>query len=69
MSLNLLRAGLDKSGKPVALSFKVVSQSITQRAFGLPKDTVDPFMIEPRWRLTTSRQPIINWSSKSRCCG
>jgi hypothetical protein len=30
----------------VALNFKVTSQSITQRAFGLPKDTLDPFMAE-----------------------
>jgi isoquinoline 1-oxidoreductase beta subunit len=28
------------------LHFKVTSQSITQRAFGLPKDTMDPFMVE-----------------------
>jgi isoquinoline 1-oxidoreductase beta subunit len=30
----------------VALTFKLTSQSITQRAFGLPKDTLDPFMAE-----------------------
>jgi isoquinoline 1-oxidoreductase beta subunit len=46
MGLNQLSAGLDASGKPVGLSFKVTSQSITQRAFGLPKDTMDPFMVE-----------------------
>jgi isoquinoline 1-oxidoreductase beta subunit len=46
MALNQLEAGLDASGQPVALSFKVTSQSITQRAFGLPKDTLDPFMAE-----------------------
>jgi len=46
MGVNQLQAGLDASGKPVALSFKVVSQSITQRAFGLPKDVLDPFMAE-----------------------
>jgi len=43
---NQLQAGLDASGKPVGLHFKVTSQSITQRAFGLPKDTMDPFMVE-----------------------
>ncbi|MDD0809022.1 xanthine dehydrogenase family protein molybdopterin-binding subunit [Curvibacter sp. RS43] len=45
-AVNQLKAGLDASGKPVALHFKVASQSVTQRAFGLPKDTLDPFMAE-----------------------
>jgi isoquinoline 1-oxidoreductase beta subunit len=44
--VNQLKAGLDASGKPVAMHFKVASQSVTQRAFGLPKDTLDPFMAE-----------------------
>ena len=44
--VNQLKAGLDASGKPVAMHFKVASQSVTQRAFGLPKDTMDPFMAE-----------------------
>ncbi len=46
MGLNQLKAGLDASGQAVALQFKVTSQSVTQRAFGLPKDTMDPFMCE-----------------------
>jgi isoquinoline 1-oxidoreductase subunit beta len=46
MALNQLEAGLDANGMPVAMTFKVTSQSITQRAFGLPKDTLDPFMAE-----------------------
>ncbi len=46
MGVNQLAAGLDASGNPVALHFKVASQSVTQRAFGLPKDTFDPFMAE-----------------------
>jgi len=46
MGVNQLTAGLDASGKPVALHFKVASQSVTQRAFGLPKETYDPFMGE-----------------------
>ncbi len=45
-ALNQLQAGVDKDGNPVALKFKVTSQSVTQRAFGLPKDTLDPFMAE-----------------------
>lgn len=46
LGLNQLQAGLDAKGMPVALSHKVTSQSITQRAFGLPKETLDPFMAE-----------------------
>jgi isoquinoline 1-oxidoreductase subunit beta len=46
MALNQLAGGLDKNGNPVALKFKVTSQSITQRAFGLPKGVLDPFMAE-----------------------
>lgn len=46
MALHRMAAVLDANGKPVALSFQLTSQSVTQRAFGLPKDTVDPFMSE-----------------------
>ena len=46
LGLNQLQAGLDAQGNPVALHYKVTSQSVTQRAFGLPKDTFDPFMAE-----------------------
>ncbi|PUE28795.1 aldehyde oxidase [Limnohabitans sp. Jir61] len=46
VGVNQIKAGLDASGKPVAMHFKVASQSVTQRAFGLPKDTMDPFMAE-----------------------
>ncbi len=46
MGVNNLKAGLDASGKPVAMHFKVTSQSVTQRAFGLPVETFDPFMGE-----------------------
>ena len=46
MGVNQLQAGLDAQGMPVAMHFKVGSQSVTQRAFGLPKDTYDAFMCE-----------------------
>ena len=46
MALNQLSAALGADGKPVAFNFKLISQSITQRAFGLPKETLDPFMAE-----------------------
>ena len=46
LGFNQLAAGLDAAGTPIALHHKVTSQSVTQRAFGLPKDTLDPFMAE-----------------------
>ena len=46
MALHRMAAGLDASGNPVALTFQLTSQSVTQRAFGLPKGTLDPFMAE-----------------------
>jgi isoquinoline 1-oxidoreductase subunit beta len=46
MGVNQIKAGVDAAGNPVAMHFKVASQSVTQRAFGLPKDTLDAFMAE-----------------------
>jgi isoquinoline 1-oxidoreductase subunit beta len=46
MGINQLEAGMDANGNVVALHHKVTSQSVTQRAFGLPKETLDPFMAE-----------------------
>jgi len=46
-SLTQMSAGLDASGKPVALSFKMSSPSVTSRLFPpLVKDGVDPLMTE-----------------------
>ena len=45
-AFNEIEAGVDAAGNPVAMKFKATSQSVTQRAFGLPKDTLDPFMTE-----------------------
>ena len=44
--VNQIKAAVDAAGNPVAMHFKVGSQSVTQRAFGLPKETLDPFMTE-----------------------
>jgi len=41
-----MEGGLDGSGKPVAIKHQINSQSITQVLFGLPKNTLDPFMVE-----------------------
>ena len=62
LGVNQIKAGLDASGKPVAVHFKVASQSITQRAFGLPKDTLDPFMAEastPGYNIANTQHDLI----------
>jgi isoquinoline 1-oxidoreductase beta subunit len=46
LGINRVEAGLDASGKPVAYKHQLNSQSITQVLFGLPKNTLDPFMVE-----------------------
>jgi len=46
LGINRVEAGLDASGNPVAFKHQVNSRSITQVLFGLPKNTLDPFMVE-----------------------
>jgi len=46
VGVNTVKAGVDANGMPVAMHFRVASQSVTQRAFGLPKEVLDPFMAE-----------------------
>ena len=47
VSLNTLEAGLDASGKPVAIKFRLTSPSVTARLFPpFVKDGIDPFMTE-----------------------
>jgi len=62
VAVNQLKAGLDASGKPVAMHFKVASQSVTQRAFGLPANTLDPFMAEasvPGYNIPNTRHDLV----------
>ena len=61
MALHRMAAGLDADGKPVAMTFQLTSQSITQRLFGLPKGTLDPFMAEASVSATTFRTSRRNW--------
>jgi isoquinoline 1-oxidoreductase beta subunit len=46
LGMQRMEAGLDANGMPVGLKFQLSSQSITQVLFGLPKNTLDPFMVE-----------------------
>ncbi len=62
MGLNRIEAGLDASGNPVGIKFQLTSQSITQRAFGLPKNTLDPFMVEaavPPYAIANTSHDVI----------
>jgi len=62
MGVNHLKAGLDALGNPVAMHFKVTSQSVTQRAFGLPAETFDPFMAEaavPGYEITNTQHDLV----------
>jgi isoquinoline 1-oxidoreductase beta subunit len=62
MALTQVAAGVDADGKPLAMTFRVTSQSITQRAFGLPKDTLDPFMAEasvPRYDVPNTLHDLV----------
>ena len=62
MGVNHLKAGLDAAGNPVAMHFKVTSQSVTQRAFGLPVETFDPFMAEaavPGYEIANTQHDLV----------
>lgn len=45
-SVHQMAAALGDDGKPIAMSFKMTSQSITGRVFGLPLEVQDPLMTE-----------------------
>jgi len=45
-SLHQMAAALGDDGKPTAMTFRMVSQSITGRVFGLPLEVQDPLMTE-----------------------
>jgi isoquinoline 1-oxidoreductase beta subunit len=45
-SVHTLAAALGADGKPTAMTFKMVSQSVTGRVFGLPREVQDPLMTE-----------------------
>ena len=45
-SLHQVSAALGADGKPTAMTFRMVSQSVTGRVFGLPLEVQDPLMTE-----------------------
>jgi len=63
VGVNRLKAGLDEQGMPVAWQFRLASQSVTQRAFGLAPDTLDPFMAEAAvapYAVPNTRHDLVN---------
>ncbi|WP_427913194.1 molybdopterin cofactor-binding domain-containing protein [Ramlibacter sp. MMS24-I3-19] len=46
MAVHNLAAALGPDGKPTAMTFRLTSQSITGRVFGLPAEVQDPLMTE-----------------------
>ena len=45
-AVNSMAAALGDDGKPTAITFRLTSQSVTGRVFGLPGDVQDPLMTE-----------------------
>ncbi|WP_298924313.1 xanthine dehydrogenase family protein molybdopterin-binding subunit [uncultured Ramlibacter sp.] len=45
-SLHQMAAALGQDGKPTAMTFRMTSQSVTGRVFGLPGEVQDPLMTE-----------------------
>ena len=46
IAVNQLAASIGADGKPLAMTFRVASQSVTGRLFGLPPEALDGFMAE-----------------------
>ncbi len=62
LSVNQLAASLGADGKPMAMTFRVASQSITGRLFGLPPEALDAFMAEaavPAYNIPATRHDVV----------
>lgn len=69
LGVNTVKAALDAGGMPAAMHFRVASQSITQRAFGLAKETLDPFMTEaavPGYNVPNMQHDLVIYDSGFR---
>jgi isoquinoline 1-oxidoreductase beta subunit len=61
-AVHQLAAALDGDGKPTALTFRMTSQSITGRVFGLPGEVQDPLMTEAAlapYAIPASRHDVV----------
>jgi len=61
-AVHQMAAALDGEGKPTALTFRMTSQSITGRVFGLPGEVQDPLMTEAAlapYSIPASRHDVV----------
>ncbi len=62
LAVHQLAAALGADGKPAALTWRVASQSVTARAFGLPPEAPDGLMTEaatPLYAIPAIRQDVV----------
>ena len=62
IAVNQLAAAIGADGKPTAMTFRVASQSITGRLFGLPPEAPDAFMAEAAvapYNIPATRQDVV----------
>jgi isoquinoline 1-oxidoreductase subunit beta len=62
LGVHQLAAALGADGKPSALTWRVASQSVTARAFGLPPEAPDATMVEtatPLYAIPAIRQDVV----------
>ena len=61
MAVNTMAAALGADGKPSAMTFRLTSQSVTGRVFGLPAEVQDPLMTE-------AAVALYDPGHQARCC-
>ncbi|MES2279787.1 MAG: xanthine dehydrogenase family protein molybdopterin-binding subunit [Pseudomonadota bacterium] len=69
MSVHQLAAAVGPDGKPTAMTFRMVSQSVTGRVFGLPGEAQDPLMTEAAlapYEIQATRHEIVKHDSGLR---
>ena len=62
LGVHQLAAALGADGKPTAMTWRVASQSVTARAFGLPPEAPDALMTEaavPLYDIPVARQDVV----------
>ena len=61
-AVNTLAAAVGADGKPTAMTYRLTSQSVTGRVFGLPAEVQDPLMIEAavaRYDIPATKHDIV----------
>ncbi|MCJ0762307.1 xanthine dehydrogenase family protein molybdopterin-binding subunit [Variovorax terrae] len=69
MAVHQLAAAVGPDGKPTAMTFRMVSQSVTGRVFGLPGEVQDPLMTEAAlapYEIPATRHEIVKHDSGLR---